>query len=119
MITPNSCTSADDDDDYDFDPKYYTDTQLHEEKLEEAKGSGLHDSIETEGIRNHIVLETAPHTTKFRMGNGHHRLSVALDLESKGHQVHIPVIHDSDMMHDTYDEYKTRYGRPNRPDWDW
>ena len=112
-------TSADDDDDYDFDPKYYTDTQLHEEKLEEAKGSGLHDSIETEGIRNHIVLETAPHTTKFRMGNGHHRLSVALDLESKGHQVNIPVIHDRNFMHDTTDEYKTRYGRPNRPDWDW
>lgn len=120
---------ADDTQNYDFgddedfgdpiSPKDYPDSQLHHDKLQEAKDSGLHDSIETEGIRNHIVLQTSPHTTQFRMGNGHHRLSVALDLESKGRQVHIPVIHDADIMHDTYDEYKERYGRPNRPEWDW
>ena len=105
---------SEDHDDYDFDPKNYADTELHAEKLQEAKDSGLHDGIETDGILNHIVLETAPHTTKFRMGNGHHRLSAALDLESKGHQVDIPVIHDTDHMYDTTDEYKHMYGRPKK-----
>jgi hypothetical protein len=96
------------------DPSDYPYSDLHDEKLDEAKDSGLHDGIETDGILNHVVLETAPHTTKFRMGNGHHRLSVALDLESKGHQVDIPVIHDSNPMYDTTAEYKNMYGRPRK-----
>ena len=96
------------------DPKWYPNSKLHAEKLQEAIDSGLHDGIETDGILNHIVLETAPHTTKFRMGNGHHRLSAALDLEERGHQIDIPVIHDTDHMYDTTDEYKHMYGRPKK-----
>jgi hypothetical protein len=96
------------------DPRGYPNSQLHADKLGEAIDSGLHDGIETDGILNHVVLETSPHTSKFRMGNGHHRLSVALDLESKGHQVDIPVIHDNNFMYDTTDEYKHMYGRPKK-----
>jgi hypothetical protein len=96
------------------DPSDYPYSDLHNEKLGEAIDSGLHDGIETDGIMNHIVLETAPHTTKFRMGNGHHRLSVALDLEERGHQVDIPVIHDSNPMYNTTDKYKHMYGRPKK-----
>jgi len=96
------------------DPRDYPYSDLHNEKLGEAIDSGLHDGIETDGVMNHIVLETAPHTTKFRMGNGHHRLSVALDLEERGHQVDIPVIHDSNPMYDTTDKYKNMYGRPKK-----
>ena len=96
------------------DPRDYPHSDLHAEKLGEAIDSGLHDGIETDGILNHIVLETAPHTTKFRLGNGHHRLSAALDLESKGHQINIPVIHDTDHMYDTTDEYKRMYGRQKK-----
>lgn len=95
------------------DGRWYPDSDLHDEKLQEAKDSGLHDDIETDGVRNHIVL-TNTGRDKFRMGNGHHRLSVALDLEEKGHQVDIPVIHDNDPMYDTTDEYKNMYGRPKK-----
>ena len=95
------------------DPKDYPYSDLHNEKLGEAIDSGLHDGIETDGIMNHIVL-TNTGRDKFRMGNGHHRLSVALDLEEKGHQVDIPVIHDNDPMYDTTDEYKHMYGRPKK-----
>lgn len=101
------------------DPRDYPYSDLHDEKLEEAKGTGLHDSIETDGVRDHVVLETAPHTTKFRMGNGHHRLSVALDLEEKGHQVDIPVIHDNNSMYNSTDEYKQIYGKHPRFEHEW
>jgi len=96
------------------DPKDYPYSDLHERKLDEAKDSGLHDGIETDGILNHVVLKTSNYTNKFILGNGHHRLSVALDLEEKGHQVDIPVIHDTDYMYDTTDEYKHLYGRPKK-----
>ena len=79
------------------DPKDYPYSDLHDEKLSEAKSTGLHDSIETDGVRDHIVLTNTGRDT-FLMGNGHHRLSVALDLEEKGHQVDIPVIHDNNFM---------------------
>lgn len=104
------------DDDYSDidDPRDYPYSDLHDEKLEEAKSTGLHESIETDGVRDHIVLETAPRSSRFRLGNGHHRLSVALDLEEKGHQVDIPVIHDSNFMYNTTDEYKHMYGRPKK-----
>lgn len=101
------------------DPRDYPYSDLHDEKLSEAKGMGLHDSIETDGVRDHVVLETAPHTTKFRMGNGHHRLSVALDLEEKGHQVDIPVIHDNNFMYNSTDEYKKIYGKHPRFEHEW
>ena len=96
------------------DPQDYPYSDLHNEKLQEAIDSGLHDGIETEGIKNHIVLQTLPNSPQFRMGNGHHRLSAALDLEERGHQIDIPVIHDADYMYDTTDEYKNMYGRPKR-----
>jgi len=96
------------------DPKDYPYSDLHERKLDEAKDSGLHDGIETDGILNHIVLKTSNYTNKFILGNGHHRLSVALDLEEKGHQIDIPVIHHNDYMYDTTDEYKHMYGRPKK-----
>jgi hypothetical protein len=101
------------------DPRDYPYSDLHDEKLQEAKDSGLHDGIETDGVRDHVVLETAPHTTKFRMGNGHHRLSVALDLEEKGHQVDIPVIHDNNSMYNSTDEYKQIYGKHPRFEHEW
>ena len=103
----------DDTDGYLDDGRDYPYSDLHDEKLSEAKDSGLHDAIETDGVRNHIVL-TNTGGDKFRMGNGHHRLSAALDLEEKGHQIDIPVIHDNDPMYDTTDEYKNMYGRPNK-----
>ena len=100
------------------DPKDYPYSDLHDEKLSEAKDSGLHDSIETDGIRDHIVL-TNTGSDKFRMGNGHHRLSVALDLEEKGHQVDIPVIHDNNFMYNTTDKYKQIYGKHPRFEHEW
>ena len=98
------------------DPRDYPYSDLHNEKLGEAIDSGLHDGIETDGIMNHIVLQTAPRSSQFRMGNGHHRLSVALDLEERGHQVDIPVIHDNNFMYDTTADYRRMYARPRKYD---
>ena len=103
----------DDDGGFIDDPQDYPNSKLHAEKLDEAKDSGLHDGIETDGVMNHIVL-TNTGRDKFRMGNGHHRLSAALDLEERGHQVDIPVIHDNNPMYDTTAEYKNMYGRPRK-----
>jgi len=107
---------VDDDGGFIGDPQDYPYSNLHNAKLSEAIDSGLHDGIETEGIKNHIVLQTLPNSSQFRMGNGHHRLSAALDLEERGHQVDIPVIHDNNYMYDTTEEYRRMYARPRKYD---
>jgi hypothetical protein len=90
-------------------PERYAKSKMHLTKLEEAHRSGLADSMRSEGVKLPIVLMPpgpkaraymTPEQTSmsrvrhFQMGNGHHRLAAAFELEQQGHDIHLPLIYD-------------------------
>jgi hypothetical protein len=65
-----------------------------EEKLEEAKNSGLYDDIRQKGVKTPIQVIHDPHTGEIMLGHGNHRFAVAQDLENQGKSdVLLPVVH--------------------------
>lgn len=75
---------------------------------EEKKTTMLKDNIAKNGIKNPVILDhsyNGPGTVS--MGNGHHRVQAAKEIEDSGKEIYVPVLHTSDdyMGFQSYKEY--------------
>ena len=109
----------------DITPERYAKSGLHAFKLQEAESQGTADLIRKEGVLKPVVLmpprardildpekKELSRTRHFMLGNGHHRLAVAFDMEQQGSDIHIPVIHDNYIRADDRQEIE-RKGDPH------
>jgi len=74
-------------------------TRDWEGKAEDNK-LGLNESVAKEGVRNPVIID---HWQQVRgepvMGNGHHRVQAAKELEDSGKEIYVPVLHvEGDYM---------------------
>lgn len=89
---------------------------LMEQKLSESKGTprgsqdSLYDSISRHGVKRHVTLEQDPDGGLI-MGQGHHRVAAAADLNKRfGRTIEIPVIYDDwNWNYSNEHEYRERY----------
>ena len=108
----------------DITPERYAVSDLHKNKLAEAEAHGTADSIRKEGVLKPVVLmppktrdildpvnKELSRTRHFMLGNGHHRLAVAFDMEQQGSDIHIPVLYDRYIRADDRQEVE-RTGTP-------
>jgi len=61
---------------------------------------GLNASVQQEGVRKPVIID---HWQQVRgepiMGNGHHRVQAAKEIEDSGKEIYVPVLHvESDYM---------------------
>jgi ParB-like chromosome segregation protein Spo0J len=82
-------------------------SELQSQKLREAKSidryyadESLYRNIKKHGVQTPIVLKPTNRQGMFELGNGHHRLAVAHDLEKKGHDIVVPVIYGDNKFED-------------------
>lgn len=84
---------------------------LQKYKLREAQDSGryenvdesLYDNIKKHGVQSPIVLMGS---NGVKLGNGHHRLAAAHQLEKEGHDIVVPVVYGKSILEDLkYSQY--------------
>jgi hypothetical protein len=97
--------------------KRFEGSSLQKQKLSEAQdpdryigvGESLYDNIKRHGVQSPVVL-MGDHALV--LGNGHHRLAAAHQLEKEGHDIVVPVIYggtdtfaDIDYNHDNAEQF--------------
>lgn len=82
----------------------------------------LQEHVNAEGVKTPVILQVSPHSkvsvnssptsrAGILMGNGHHRVMAAENKQDlTGHQVYVPVLHDSHYM----GNQATQHAYPNQ-----
>ena len=71
-------------------PEHVIEQQVMDQKLNEAKSTGLYDSIKNSGVLKPVYVSRNKHFGDGVLGDGHHRIAAAHDIDPN---MLIPVEH--------------------------
>lgn len=58
----------------------------------------LRRSIERKGVRTPVILQPQNRVDEFLLGNGHHRVETASQMEREGKEIYLPVLYSTNYM---------------------